>query len=569
MKKIANQGILLLCILFLSVFVPEHAYAYSNVRATATAVSSSKIEVKWNASDFAGSYAVYRRTSSEGVFQKISTTDDTVYRDVKVSPAVNYYYKIVPINKANGIEMEGMQSTVKARAPMKVSIEKIKVKSPTQMQIFWKASAGSTGYQLYRSEGKSGRYTELAVISGKNNCSYADKSVRPGKIYYYKVRPVSRGQGSVGSFSAPVMGRTVPKTSITSIASLSSDMMQITWKKVSNASSYEVYRSTKKDGGYKKLATFKSNVRKYTDKRVKSGKKYYYKVVAVGKLNGERITSGYSEAASFRALQKVKITSVRVTDDDGLKIRWGKVAGATKYRIYRSTSRSGGFRRIAIVKASAGLSYTDNKVTSGATYYYKVQAFSDEKGVISAGSGTRSDALGASTYYAIMGKTTVTADQMAALFNASGKSFASSFYKNKGAKNIKQFCEIVIDECEKEGVRAEVVFAQVCLETGYLQFYGQVSMSQCNFSGLGATDDGAAGATFPDIKTGIRAQVQHLKGYASKDDLNQKCVDPRFIYLSSRRGTAKYVQNLGNGNWATDPDYASKLMRLIKAMKSY
>ena len=114
-----------------------------------------------------------------------------------------------------------------------------------------------------------------------------------------------------------------------------------------------------------------------------------------------------------------------------------------------------------------------------------------------------------------------------------------------------------------------MIFAQVCLETGYLSFGGQVSAAQCNFAGLGATDDGASGATFQNVKTGIRAQVQHLKGYASKDPLNQVCVDPRFIYLSSRRGTAKYVQDLGNGNWATDPNYASKLIRLIQEMKSY
>ena len=92
---------------------------------------------------------------------------------------------------------------------------------------------------------------------------------------------------------------------------------------------------------------------------------------------------------------------------------------------------------------------------------------------------------------------------------------------------------------------------------------------QCNFAGLGATDDGASGATFPNVRTGLRAQVQHLKGYASTEDLNKKCVDPRFHYLAARRGTAKYVQSLGNGNWATDPLYASKLMRLIQQMKSY
>ncbi len=189
--------------------------------------------------------------------------------------------------------------------------------------------------------------------------------------------------------------------------------------------------------------------------------------------------------------------------------------------------------------------------------------------MVIAGSGNRSDAKGASTGYSIMGETTVTAEQMAALYKSSGKKYPADVYKDKGAKNILKFCEIVIEESEAEGVRAEVIFAQVCLETGYLSFGGQVSPYQCNFSGIGATDDGAAGATFPDVRTGLRAQVQHLKGYASTEDLNQACVDPRFSYLAYKRGIAKNVQDLGAGNWATDPAYAMKLMTLIKKMKAY
>ena len=206
-------------------------------------------------------------------------------------------------------------------------------------------------------------------------------------------------------------------------------------------------------------------------------------------------------------------------------------------------------------------------MTGGKNYYYKVQAYSSSDGIIAAGKGDKSEYKKATLNYAIMGKSTVTVDQMVKFYNMSGKKYPS-IYKDKGAKNIKKFCEILLDECEREGVRAEVIFAQVCLETGYLSFGGQVSAGQCNFSGLGATDDGAAGATFKDVRTGLRAQVQHLKGYASKDSLNQKCVDLRFQYLTHRRGSTPYVQNLGNGNWATDPNYASKLMTLIKKMKS-
>ena len=120
------------------------------------------------------------------------------------------------------------------------------------------------------------------------------------------------------------------------------------------------------------------------------------------------------------------------------------------------------------------------------------------------------------------------------------------------------------DEAVKEGVKPEVVFGQAMKETGYLQFGGSVKIEQFNFAGLGATDVNPTPASFPDRATGIRAQVQHLKAYASKDNLTQANVDPRFSLVT--RGSAMYVEWLGqkenpNGRgWATAWNYGISLM---------
>lgn len=569
MRRVWKNCMMIFGAVFLAVCAPKNTYALeSGIQASAAAASSSEIRLEWNGIEQAENYSIYRRASSESGFQKIKTQEGTGYRDRSIRAAVNYYYKIVPVSKDTGSELKEAQAVVKAKAPAQTSIQKITVKSSTSLKLYWKASSGADGYEVYRSVNESGGYKEIARISGRKNCTYVDKEAAPGKTYYYKIRSVNNGKNA-GSYSSPVKGKTIAQTTITSIASLSSDKMQITWKKVKGAKAYEIYRSSSAKGKFKKIATLNGSVRKFVDRTVASGKKYYYKIASIGSSGGERITGGYSETESFRALKQVKISSVKATADDGLKIKWSKVAGATKYKVYRATSKWGSYQKIATVSGGGALNYTDRKVVLGKTYYYKVQAYSDGKGLITSGSGTRSEAIGAAAAYSIMGKTTVTAKQMAALFKSTGKKFPASVYKNKGAGTIEAFCNIIIDESNKEGVRAEVIFAQVCLETGYLQFGGQVSAEQCNFSGIGATDDGAAGATFASVRIGIRAQVQHLKGYASKDSLNQKCVDPRFVYLASKRGTAKYVQSLGNGNWATDPGYATKLMGLIKAMKNY
>lgn len=176
---------------------------------------------------------------------------------------------------------------------------------------------------------------------------------------------------------------------------------------------------------------------------------------------------------------------------------------------------------------------------------------------------------GLTTRTTIMGASSVTVDQMVNYYKSTGKTYPSDVYTQYGAVSIRDFCQILLEEANAEGVKPEVLFAQVMIETGGLQFGGQVKANQCNFGGLGATDGGAAGADFSgngsnSVRVGLRAQAQHLKAYASTAALCNPCVDPRFSLVA--RGSAPYVENLGGGKWASDPDYASKLLRVINAL---
>ena len=80
-------------------------------------------------------------------------------------------------------------------------------------------------------------------------------------------------------------------------------------------------------------------------------------------------------------------------------------------------------------------------------------------------------------------------------------------------------------------------------ETGFLQFGGDVSIEQFNFAGIGTTGGGVPGNSYPDVRTGVRAQIQHLKAYATDEPLNQTCVDNRYEYVE--KASAPYVQWLG------------------------
>ena len=171
------------------------------------------------------------------------------------------------------------------------------------------------------------------------------------------------------------------------------------------------------------------------------------------------------------------------------------------------------------------------------------------------------------TSHAIMGTSYTNVGQMAAYYYSMGHSYPSWAYADKGAGSIEVFAQIVMEEAAAEGVRAEVVFCQSMRETGWLQYGAQVSVWQCNFAGIGATNGGAAGASFDTVREGVRAQVQHLKAYASTAALNNECIDPRFGLIE--RGVATSLEDL-DGRWAVPGNgYGEGIYNMIQTMFQY
>ena len=160
---------------------------------------------------------------------------------------------------------------------------------------------------------------------------------------------------------------------------------------------------------------------------------------------------------------------------------------------------------------------------------------------------------------------------MTSAYAASGCSYPAWALTAGGAGTPQEFFAMVYDEAVAEGVSPELLFAQVMKETGWLQFTGDVAVEQFNFGGIGATGGGAAGNWFPDVRTGLRAQVQHLRAYADPQvtpgALAHAVVDPRFAYV--RKGSASYVQYLGiqenpsRAGWAAARHYGMDLVDMI------
>ncbi|BAZ50153.1 cell wall hydrolase/autolysin [Nostoc sp. NIES-4103] len=140
------------------------------------------------------------------------------------------------------------------------------------------------------------------------------------------------------------------------------------------------------------------------------------------------------------------------------------------------------------------------------------------------------------------------------------------FLRNNNENALVKFPDIpklYREEANIEGVNYDIAFCQMCVETGFLLFGGDIRPEQNNFAGLGAIGGGSEAATFESARIGVRAHIQHLKAYASLEPLVNEVVDPRFRFVT--RGIAPSVYQL-SGRWSADLDYGTKITAMVKRL---
>jgi N-acetylmuramoyl-L-alanine amidase CwlA len=152
----------------------------------------------------------------------------------------------------------------------------------------------------------------------------------------------------------------------------------------------------------------------------------------------------------------------------------------------------------------------------------------------------------------IQGEPVATVGQMVQFVLNSGKDSGKEPRLNC---SLEELARLYLEEGKIEGIKGDMAFAQAIKETNYFTFQrpdGTPSLvlpAQNNYCGLGATNNSeiGQGAWFSTPQEGVRAQIQHLKAYASSESLKNSCVDPRFHLVT--RGCASRWEDL-NGRWA-------------------
>jgi hypothetical protein len=172
----------------------------------------------------------------------------------------------------------------------------------------------------------------------------------------------------------------------------------------------------------------------------------------------------------------------------------------------------------------------------------------------------------------IMGPSRVSASAIVAWVNGRTPRPVGTF---SATVTLESLAQIYIEEGLAEGVTGDVAFVQSVVETGWFRFSGSIPASYNNFAGIGATDTNPAPAIFADARTGVRAQIQHLRAYADPSastctvpPLHNPCVDPRFA-LVVPKGRAATWNQMGNGNWATATTYAASILALFAELQAF
>ena len=267
---------------------------------------------------------------------------------------------------------------------------------------------------------------------------------------------------------------------------------------------------------------------------------------------------------------------------DGKMVRGWQTIGGKKYYFNTDGIMQTGWQTID------GKKYffmPEGYMMTGWISFGKTRYYLDKSGVMQKGwqfisniwyyfrtDGTLDDSCTTDQLMAISGKTTVTTSQMEKYFKAKGATYPE-YYSKTDAPTLEKFCQIYVEEANAEGINGAIAFTQAMKETAWLKFGGDVKIEQNNFAGIGTTGGGVAGASFTTVREGIRAQIQHLKAYGSKDALKNGCVDPRFSLVT--RGSASYVEWLGqkenpNGyGWATSEGYGIDIVKMVKGLQKY
>lgn len=247
------------------------------------------VKLTWSkAADGVTGYRVYRYDETQKKYVNIKQTSSRSYTDTDVQSGKSYQYKVRCYWTIGGTNYYGAYSSVVEATvpPAQVTGVKLQKRSSLYLTLGWDKISGASGYRVYKYNSSKKTYESVVTLSGGSVTSYKVTGLKDATEYKFKVKAYKKVNGETvwGSASSEYKTCTTPLKVKNLKLSTKSSAVTLKWGKTSGATGYELYRYNSKIKKYEKIATINSgSTVSYTDKNLKKGTTYQYKVRAYKK----------------------------------------------------------------------------------------------------------------------------------------------------------------------------------------------------------------------------------------------------------------------------------------------
>ena len=441
----------------------EVAFQYTPAPTLTAYPGNNEVVLNWTNNNGATQFEVYRSLKSGRSFTLLSTLAGTTFTDSTVVNGTGYYYIVKPYwSGALGFSTNEV-SAVPGSLPSAPS-NVVMVVSGNLPTLYWSAPSKYNYFNVYRAPAAGGPYT---LLSASNVTTFTDLSPTNG-LNYYKVTTVWGNNES--AFSNAVWLRYAIPVGLT--ATPGTGKITLNWTSFAGASSYIVRRSTTSGGPYSQIANPATNT--YVDSTTTNGVGYYY--VVAPKFVDATIGQNSIEVSGTVASSVPSGLTLLGSTGTSLTLGWAKIANATAYKLYSSTTSGGTY---TFVSTGSPNSATVTGLIANTTTYYKVSA------VVGGVESNKSTAL--QTYTASAPGTPVGIPGDTNLSLSWGPSVGATSYAVKRSTDGASFSTIAT------GITSPT-FTDTGLSNGVQYFYQIVGV----FSGVSLTS-GMSGGITPGI----------------------------------------------------------------------